>query len=65
LPVIYILNNMYEKAEKIYMERKDKLWKVGDQNKSFREAFLADIADLGKYGITHPDFAKVRDLLKK
>ena len=65
LPVIYILNNMYEKAEKIYMEWKDKLWTVGDQNKSFREAFLADIADLGKYGITHPDFAKVRDLLKK
>ena len=34
------------------------------QYDTFGEAFLADLDDLERMGITHPDFAKARALLK-
>lgn len=33
------------------------------QYAAFGEAFLADLAELERMGITHPDFAKARALL--
>jgi hypothetical protein len=56
---------MYGDAEKEYLKWKDKPWTEDDRFQTFRDAFLLDIADLEKKGITHPDFAKVKELLKK
>ena len=57
----YVLNNQYDLAEPIYLEWKDKQF---NNNLTFKEAFLQDIADLETAGIVHPDFEKVRELLK-
>ena len=59
----YILNNEYKKAEKIYIEWKDKHFP--NDERLAKEVFLKDIADLEKAGITHPDFEKVRALLSE
>jgi WD40 repeat protein len=64
LPLAYLFNNQYSEAEKVYNTWKDKPWTTDDSFKTFREAFLADIADLESKGITHPDFEKVKKLLK-
>jgi WD40 repeat protein len=65
LPLAYLFNNQYSKAEEIYNKLKDKPLDPGNSTKKFREAFLEDIADLESKEITHPDFAKVKELLKK
>ena len=57
----YVLNNEFDKAKPIFIEWKDKQF---DDDRTWKEVFLADIADLEKAGITHKDFAKVRELLK-
>jgi hypothetical protein len=43
----------------------DKPWTATSDFKIYRETFLDDIRDLESRGITHPDFAKVKELLKK
>ena len=65
LPIAYLLNNEYAEAEKVYLAWKDKKWTVSIDFRTFNEAYLSDIADLERRGITHPDFEKVRELLKK
>jgi WD40 repeat protein len=65
LALAYLFNNHYARAERIYNEWKDRPWKSNENFKTFREAFLSDIADMESKGITHPDFAKVKELLKK
>ncbi|MFH0841180.1 MAG: WD40 repeat domain-containing protein [Bacteroidota bacterium] len=62
LPLAYIFNNNYSEAEKIYKEFKNRI--LEDGGIVFSEVFLADIEDLEGRGITHPDFEKVRELLK-
>jgi WD40 repeat protein len=61
LPLCYLLTNQFEKAKSLYLDYKDKTY-VG---RTFMETFLSDIAELEKAGITHPDFEKVKALLKK
>jgi hypothetical protein len=56
---------MYSEAEAEYLKWKDKPWTSDTQFKTFREVFLSDIADLESKGITHPGFAKIKELLKK
>lgn len=58
----YVLNNEFEKAKPIYMEWKDKQF---DNSRTWKEVFLADIADLEAAGIKHKDFEKVRELLNE
>jgi WD40 repeat protein len=65
LPLAYLFNNMYPKAEKEYLKWKDIPWTVTKDFKTYREAFITDIEDLESRRITHPDFAKVKELLKK
>ena len=65
LPLAYLFNNMYAEAEKEYLKWKDKPWTNDNSAKTFNGVFLLDIADLESKGITHPDFAKVKELLKK
>ncbi len=66
LPLAYLFNNMYREAETEYLKLKDMPFTGNTPNiNTFREAFLADIADLEKRGINNPDFAKIKELLKK
>ncbi len=65
LPLAYLFNNRYSDAEKEYLKWKDKPWTVDNSAKTFKEIFLIDFADLESRGITHPDFEKVKELLKK
>ena len=63
LPLAYILNNDFEKAKDIYLKYQNKFYSYDDR--PFKKVFLDDITDLENNGITHPDFEKVRELLKK
>jgi hypothetical protein len=65
LPLAYIFNKKYEEALIIYQKWKDKPWTTDQSYRTFREAFLSDISDLEREGISHPDFEKVKELLKK
>ena len=65
LPLCYLFNDQYTNAEKIYKEWKDKPWTATPEFKTYREEFLDDINTLEKKGVTHPDFAKIKELLKK
>jgi tetratricopeptide (TPR) repeat protein len=60
----YLMNNQYEQAEVIYKKWMGKKFEDDDDDTA-NDAFLKDIADLENAGITHPDFAKVKVLLKK
>lgn len=62
LALALLFQGKYEAAKAIYLERKDKPY---DTNSTWTMVFLADLDALEKEGITHPDVAKVRDLLKK
>jgi len=57
----FLFTGQWEKAKAIYLELKDKT----DNERKFREIFLEDLNELEKAGITHPDMAKVRELLKE
>jgi WD40 repeat protein len=63
LPIAYILNNQFDKAEVILNKFKDKSITYKDL-KSYRNAFRISIELLSEKAITHPDFAKVEELLK-
>jgi len=65
LPLALIFNNMYDEAVKVYMKWKDKPYLDDPGFKTFKEVFLSDFDDLERRGITHPDFEKVKELLKK
>ena len=58
---MYLFQGKYAEAEKIYITLKDKPYNKA----TYRETFLADLNELEKAGITHPDIAKIRALLKK
>jgi WD40 repeat protein len=65
LPLCYLFNNQYENAAVIYKQWMDKPWTSSSDSKDFRGIFLDDINTFERKGITHPDFAKVKELLKK
>lgn len=60
LALSYLLNNQYEQAELIFKKWEDSMFVKYNQN-----GFLREIADLEAAGITHPDFARVRKLLRE
>jgi WD40 repeat protein len=64
LPLCYLLSDKYELAKSFYLEYKDKPWTASSKFKTCKEAFLSDLTTLEKAGITHPDFEKVKELLK-
>ena len=61
LALAYLLSNQWEKAKAIYEKWKDKNWPNG---RSCNVSFLKDIEDLETAGISHPDFAKVRQIIE-
>lgn len=62
LALAYLLNNKWEKAKEVYVTWKDS---VDNLNRSMKKLFLQDLDDLERKGITHPNFKKVRELLKQ
>lgn len=60
----YLLSGDFAKAKSIYSDWKNKPYSL-DETQSFREIFLQDIDTLKQSGIQHPDFDKIRKLLKK
>ena len=65
IPLAMLFNNMYDEAVKVYMKWKDVLYTEDVGSNTFRDIFLLDFADLERRGIYHPDFEKVKELLKK
>ena len=68
LALAHLLAGRWPEAEKIYMTWKDRSWKTSgfedvSRFETFGEAFLADLDELERLGIRHPDFAKARALL--
>ena len=49
----------FEQAKKVYLTYKDQTY----QGKLFKETFLKDFDDLERAGITHPDVARIKNLL--
>jgi hypothetical protein len=65
LPIAFIFNNQYDKAKTIINEFKNKPLTGIDYFKTYKEVYLYSIDLLEERAITHPDFAKVKELLKK
>jgi tetratricopeptide (TPR) repeat protein len=61
LALALLFQGKYSEAEKIYQDFKDKPYGKA----TYKDTFLADLDELEKAGITHPDVAKIRALLKK
>lgn len=66
----YLLTNNWKEAKKIYVEWKDVSWRLSGASgfgppkyETFKWAFLEDLDELEKYGISHPGFKKARKLL--
>ncbi|MCB9355994.1 MAG: tetratricopeptide repeat protein [Lewinellaceae bacterium] len=59
----YLLHNEYAKAETLYKKWKGKKFKAADAETA-NALFLKDIAELEASGFSHPDFKKVKTLLK-
>ena len=59
----YLLQNKWSQAEGLYLRLKDANCK---QSKTglCKDTLLADFIKFEKMGITHPDFAKAREVLK-
>ena len=64
LPIVYIFNNQYYKAESIIKETRNKSLGNLDNAKTYREVYKFAIDLFEEHAVTHPDFAKIRELLK-
>jgi hypothetical protein len=67
ISMAYILNDQYDNAARIFNKWKEIPLKGYENVKvySVRDGFLYMINDLENRGISHPDFAKAKELLKK
>lgn len=59
----YLLDNQWPEAEKVYAKWKGKTFPDGGE--PCNKLFLQDIAELEAAGIVHPDFEKVKAMLKE
>jgi hypothetical protein len=65
LPIIYILNNQYDKAKTIIKEFKNKPLNGVNNFSTYTEVFKHSIDLLDDRAITHPDFAKAMEFLNE
>ena len=65
MPFAYLFNGKFSEAEKLILKWKDRPAPKDALFKTYGEFFLSEITDLESKGITHPDFEKVKELLKK
>lgn len=61
LALSLLYQGKYEEAEAVYLEFKGQMY---DEEQSWGAIFLKDLDELEAAGITHPDVAKIRKLLK-
>ena len=59
----FLYQGKFKEAKSIYMELKDKEYIIGE-TKKFKDLFIEDFDEFEQAGITHPDVAKIRELLK-
>jgi len=64
LPPALLLQGRYREAEALYLEYWYKPYTLTGK-KIYLDAFLGDLNDLEKQGVTHPDFEKIRNVLEK
>ncbi len=66
LALAYLLTDDWQKAKEVYTNWKDSTY-INNNNpeRKCRDAFLEGLKELESEGITHPDFSKVRELLKE
>ena len=64
LPIVYIFNNQYDKAELIIREFRNKSLTGIDNFKTYKDFYKYAIDLFEEQAITHPDFAKAKELLK-
>ena len=62
LAIAYLFNNNWEKAKDIYQTWMDSSYNF--DNRSMKSGFLEDINTMEWFGITHPDFEKVKELIQ-
>jgi len=65
LPLAYIFNNQYDRAEVIINEYKNKSLTGIDNFKTYKEVYRYLVNLLEDRAITHPDLAKAKELLNK
>jgi WD40 repeat protein len=65
ISMAYLVNGQFENAKRIINKWKNVPVTGFTGIQTFGEGFLALIDELESYGITHPDFAKAKDLLNK
>ena len=63
LPLALVLNSRFEEAGKIY-QKYNKIFMLKNIFKSYGLIYQQDIEELEAKGITHPDFTRVKELLK-
>jgi WD40 repeat protein len=63
-PIVYILNNQYDKAKMIVEEFKDKAPEGFNNYKTYKDIYSYQIGRLEDLAITHPDLARLKELLK-
>lgn len=64
LPLAYLLNDEFDKARALYLDIAKRRWKADQRYETYREVFLSDLMDLESSGIHHPDFNRIRALLR-
>ena len=64
LPIIYLFNDQYNTAELIIKKFKNKPFSASGNFKSYGEAYTYVLDKFEEKATTHPDFSKVRELLK-
>ena len=65
LPLGYLFNNQEEKAMALFQEYKNKPWDPSTPLKTYKDAFLNNFHMIEIDSIPHPDFEKMKALLKK
>jgi hypothetical protein len=68
LALSYLLTDDWVNAKEVYTTWQDSTYNspyIGRDIITLRNSFLKDLDNLEKEGISHPDFEKVRELLKE
>lgn len=61
----YLLSNRWQEAEAVYKKWKGRYFPNDDGKRKCEDIFLQDILDLEKAGVSHPDFERVKVLLRE
>ena len=65
MSMAYILNDRYDNAKRIIEKYKNDKWSILPGERTFGDGFLYEMNLLEDNDISHPDFDRARDLIKK